>query len=413
MSAAEGLDAYGSPVAAWAPDTVELWDRAWAEFFGSVGDPIATLAPAIVNDEGFVLGPVVAATYQILSGLAFDTPTIDQAVKTARGRAAGCSPESREARHTGALVELVAGNFSRAAASWGRYGLASQDLVALRIAHDVWLHCGNVQDRLATSGAAVECWDRAPGWNLLLGMHSFSLEEAGHYDQAEVAGRTAWAADGDDLWALHALAHVYEMVGDTESLIELLDGVGPKADNSWRDKDSLVLHLWWHLAIRLIADGQIDRALAIFDSERADATTMFRLSDLISLLWRVELAGGLVGDRWDWVADRVAASPERHASGFLDLHAALTWARNPNHPGAAQFAATFSTASDSLGGEAGEIHRTVTADLVAAITAFGTGDLARAAKLLATTEPYQHLIGGSIAQRQIIALTAEACESPS
>ena len=54
-------------------------------------------------------------------------------------------------------------------------------------------------------------------------MAAFGLEETGDYSAAEVLGHEAVARDPRDAWAVHAIAHVYEMRGDTDAGLNWLN----------------------------------------------------------------------------------------------------------------------------------------------------------------------------------------------
>ncbi len=383
-------------------DTSRLaWADAWQQFLHFRGDPIATLSAASEADDTFVMGPVFAATYTLLGGSPLDGSVLMTHVDRARARRDRAS--GRELAHVDALGHLVAGEFTRAARCWDDIARRGPDFAAIRFAHDVYLHIGDAAGRLSSSRAAVEQWGDRPGANFVAGQHAFALEEVGRYDEAEAIGRRALDADPDDLWARHALAHVYESVEDNEATFALLRD----STDRWHDQDLLATHVWWHLALRLLAVGDIDVALAIFDERLPHATTPFRLCDQASLLWRAELAGFTVGDRWDDLADRWDRVEERHVCGFLDLHAALTFARRPGHPGAARW-------FDGLAGRSWgdrENDRTfaeVVVPLVRAIRAFGAGDHGRVVALIDGLGSTTSRIGGSVAQRDLINLTRRA-----
>lgn len=397
-----GNDAWGQPLVG-SPESVRAWDDAWAQFFHFRGDPIATLAPAVEADDGFVLGPIFCAAYRTLGGVSIDDRDLFRELTLARERRGGTE---RERAHLDALELLVSGEFTAAAERWDLAARDTLDLAAIRLAHDVWLHAGDAEGRLRTSSRAVEQWMPSdPGYSFVLGQHAFGLEEAGRFGEAERVGWQALELDPDDLWALHALAHVYESTENQSAAIDLLRG---RQDN-WSTQESLAVHIWWHLGLRLIAAESFDEVFDIYDAIALDATTPFRLSDLTSLLWRLELVGVDVGDRWPVLADRWAARPERHTCGFLDLHAAFAFARVPDHPAAEQFFGSLGHAHDEDRSENADTFRAIVTPLVGAIRCFAAGDPSTALALL---DPLgrlgTHRIGGSIAQRAIIDLTHRA-----
>ena len=61
----------------------------------------------------------------------------------------------------------------------------------------------------------------------------------------------------------------------------------------------------------------------------ADDATLDRV-DAASLLWRLELEGIDVGDRWAPVADKWMAHVDDHVLAFNDLHCAFAAARSPD-----------------------------------------------------------------------------------
>ena len=158
--------------------------------------------------------------------------------------------------------------------------------------------------------------------------------------------------------------------------------------------------MWWHLALRYLAVGRYEDALALHDDRVDDATTPFRLCDMTSLLWRLELHDRSVGDRWDLIADRWADVAQRHTCGFLDLHATFAFVRRPDHPGASVWFDGLAARPTGTA-EIDDIFESVAKPLVAAVRD-------RDAAALDALAPSLHRIGGSNAQRSIVALTADA-----
>ena len=383
------------------PASVDAWERGWEQYLHYRGDPVAVMSEAGAGDEAFVLGPVFAAVYRVLAGTPLNSPALAADADRARTRA-GAS-DSRERGHARALELLVAGEFTAAARAWDEVASTERDFAAVRFAHDVYLHVGDDHGRLASSARAVETWRDEPGWGFVAGQHAFALEEVGRYGEAEELGRVALGLDPEDLWSRHALAHVYESTDDTAAALELLEG----SVAVWGPQELLATHIWWHLALRLLASGDAAGALAVFDERQPHAKTAFQLCDQTSLLWRLELAGCDAGDRWDMLAERWDGVAERHTCGFLDVHAALTFTRRPDHPGAGRWFEGLGERSS----EASENDRTfsrVVEPLVEAFCSYTQGDYDHCVQIVDALGPATRRIGGSIAQRDLITLTAQA-----
>ena len=300
---------------------------------------------------------------------------------------------------------MVAGNFTLAARRWDQVNREHRDFAAVRLAHDVYLHVGNSGGRLKSAAFAMGMFDQEPGWNLVASQYAFALEEAGYFEEAERVAFEALDADPMDLWATHALAHVYESVNDQDAAIELLRS----RQETWSQQDGLAVHIWWHLTLRLIVAAEYDEVLDIHDRLVGVATTPFRLCDMASMLWRLELAGVSVGDRWSQLADTIALRPERHTSGFLDLHSALVYTRQPDHPEAARFFDGLVRAhelpnAEEPDSENAETFRSIVRPLALAMSS-GDADPEHAVALLDSVEPTLHQIGGSNAQRELVTLT--------
>lgn len=398
MSGGSGYaDIWGEPVAAESSVSVDAWNEAWAQFNMFTGDPFAVLADANRTDTAFAMGSVFCAAYLTLGGSPLDAPEL----LTNYERAREVAVTDRELGHLAALDHLVVGNFTKAAKQWDAVAAAGHDFAAVRFAHDVYLHVGDAAGRLASSEAAFDRWPRErAGWSYVASQLAFAFEEVRDFEPAERLGREALAEDPQDLWALHALAHLYETLDDSETALDLLYG----QKSVWTRQDSLAVHIWWHLALRLIATGALDEALAIHDHQLEVATTPFRMCDLASLLWRLELAGVDVGDRWAVLADRFAPQSGWHTSGFLDLHAAFIYTRCPEHPASRRFFEGVVVSHSASDTENDLIFREVVQPLVAAVR-HGDTNPADSADTLTKLAPGLHRIGGSIAQRDVVHLT--------
>jgi hypothetical protein len=378
--------------------TVTAYRAAYDAMLGFAGDPIA-LVDAVGDDEAFVAGPVFALVYRLLGGASPTEAAVEDDV--ARLQARRHRVDRREAGHVDAALALHAGDFLTAAGRWDAITLDHpQDFAAYRYAHDVCLHIGDDTLRMPSAERPVAAWPagtRAHG--LAAGLLSFALEEVGRFGEAEHQGATAIEHDPDDLWARHALAHVYESTGDHAASVALL-GDGQR----WGAQDLLSNHVWWHVGLRLLHHGDTGGAIDLLD-QRLRSRTSFGLADAGSLLWRAQLAGADPGDRWRELADAWAADPHRHTCGFLDLHAALAFAAVPGHPDAETFWTGVEMAYEGAVTYNALTFRGTVRPLVRGIRAFGAGDHATAADLLGSVAPTLPRVGGSVVQRDLVART--------
>jgi hypothetical protein len=399
-------DSWGEPIVG-VDTSVDAWNTAWAEFMHFEGDPLVTLADANATDTSFVLGSVFVAIYSILGGLPFTAESVAIAVEVARSR---LGTSERERVFVEAMGHVIVGDFSNAADTLDRYAVGRCDLAAVRIAHDIYLHVGDAAGRLRSSRSAIASWTpETAGWSFVMGQLAFALEEAGQFDEAERVGRTALDADPLDLWARHALVHVFESTENSAAFFALLDPSTPV----WERQESLALHMWWHIGVRCLQNGDVRRVIEISDRMVPEATSPFRLCDVTALLWRLELAGHSVGDRWAAVAERWDATVERHSCAFIDVHASMAFARRPDHVGAARWSSGLAAAwlddGTALGASQNSAtFRSVVRPLAEAFDAFAREDLDRSVNLFDAVASDSHRIGGSNVQRAIISTTRQA-----
>ena len=149
-----GTDRFGQDLTGADPHSVGVWDIAITEVLDFRGDPSEQLHELKVTDDACVMGLVVTTAGAVLGG---DDPLseslqTDLAVLEAR---CGHTTE-RERAHAGAVVTLVDGNFTAAAARWEAIGASHpHDVVATKMAHDIYLHVGDDARRLQASTAVI------------------------------------------------------------------------------------------------------------------------------------------------------------------------------------------------------------------------------------------------------------------
>ena len=391
----QGLTLTGSSKSA------EAFDRAVADYFGLTGDPVGILKQALENDPGFALGGVAIAGLFMIGGFRGDHPDVTAALAAAEAAIGGAC--SREKKHLAAVKAWAEGRSPDATLAWEAI-LADwpTDALALRFGQDAYLFLGRSLSIRNSVARVLPAWDPDnPLTSFVLGAYAFGLEETGELGLAEDAGREALARNPRDAWATHAIAHVMETAGRREEGIAFLKDTRP----DWSAAHFMAGHNGWHLALFLIEQGCFKEVLADYDRlavpKLADDMTLDRV-DAASLLWRLELAGADVGNRWGPVSEAWMAHVDDHVLAFNDLHCAIAAARSPNREDLGQFRRSLDAYERHGSGH----NRLVTAEVgrrfIDGALAYAAGDWRGAIDAILPVRFETFRIGGSHAQRDII-----------
>jgi hypothetical protein len=243
------------------------------------------LAATLAADPNFAL----AHALQGLGALSLARTTLRPAAAAALARARACPViDARAAAFIAALEAFYAGNMRDAATRLETHLQADpSDALAFKMAHSIRFMAGDAAGMLRASTAAAHHFPAsAPHGSFVLGCHAFSLEESGDYAAAETVGLAAVEADPADAWGLHAVAHVYEMTGQTQRGAAWLETT--RLD--WQSCNNFGLHVAWHLALFRLELGEGDAALALYDAAvRPTASEEYRdVANAVSLLVRIE-----------------------------------------------------------------------------------------------------------------------------
>ncbi len=352
--------------------SARAYDRAVSDYWGLTGDPVGGLKQALAEDEGFALGAAAVAGFFLIGGFRGDHPEVTGAIAAAERALVRAS--ERERLHVAAVKALADGRSIDATLAWEAILIDwPTDALALRFAEDAYYFLGQ-SDAIRDSVARVlPAWDRGhPLASFVLGAYAFGLEEAGELGRAEVLAREALALKPQDAWATHALAHVLETACRQEEGIAFLK----ETRQSWGPAHFMAGHNGWHLALFLIEQGRAQEVLADYDrfavAKLADDMTLDRC-DAAALLWRLELEGVDVGNRWGPVARAWGRHVDDHVLAFNDLHAALAAARSPDPDDAARLRSSL----DAYERDGRGHNRTVTFEvgrrLVEGVLHYGAG----------------------------------------
>lgn len=268
---------------------------------------------------------------QVLKGYSLMTEgTLDAHPKAmARLRQAEASPaNARERLHQEALRAWLAQDLSARAAAWEQILVEwPMDLLAFRQFTGTLFWSGDKRHQAEVTAGIAGLWGpETPGYGHFLSAHAFAMEEVGNYEVAERAAREALAVQPQDLWALHALAHVLEMQGRVREGLDVLgDAAGFLGDyNLFRG------HLWWHLSLFKLAEARFDEVLDLFDREVFPKASAFYLDiqNGASLLARLEFQGIDVGlERWERLAQASLINATQSTIWFTSMHHVMALVR--------------------------------------------------------------------------------------
>ena len=404
-------DARGNPVSTESATALDASERALWRMMSFYGTPFADLDTAIAADPAWPLPRLMKVGFL----LSLTEPSL---VDEARALLAGiatkmaASGNTRERAHRAALDRLAAGDWAGASDAWSALLREHpRDALALQWSHLFDFYRGDAMQLAGRIAPFLDGWpEDDPLHPYVVALHAFGLEETGRYADAEAAGRRALAADARVPWAIHAVAHVMEMQG------RYFEGSAWMAERRahWGARDpapdgsgpnGFAGHLGWHEALFELETLAIPGALALLD-EYLDAAriemTLQRV-DAASLLWRIALLEGDVGERWrallaDW---RLDAGTAGH-SLFNDAHATMALVGAGEIELARDWVRTSLAAAERGGGWNGAVSRAIGAPLLHGLVAFGEGHFDLATERIAAVLPKLGPFGGSRAQRDVV-----------
>ncbi|GAB6390156.1 tetratricopeptide repeat protein [Stutzerimonas marianensis] len=389
-------DAHGYQLTGCNGEAQALLDQALAQFRCLHADSLATTEAALQASPELVMGHVLHAWLYLLGTEAAALPV----ARAAHERALELPHNDREGRHLHALGLLLNGRWHAAGRALEDLSIDyPHDLLALQAGHQIDFFTGDarmLRDRIAR--VRPDWSPEVPGYHALLGLYAFGLEETGDYRLAERLGREAVALQPDDAWAQHAVAHVLEMQGRREEGIAWMRG-----NPAWQQDSMLAVHNWWHLALHYLEMDEFDSVLELFDGplNGHGSTLALELIDASALLWRLQLRGVEVGQRWSGVAERWAAMAADGCYAFNDFHAAMAFACGGREDLLASLheAQRVAAARDD---DNARFTGQIGAPGVEALLAYVDCDYRRCTDLLRAIRNQAHLFGGSHAQRDLL-----------
>jgi tetratricopeptide (TPR) repeat protein len=394
-------DVRGIEVSASDAGAVEALDRAIDGYLGARNDTGDYLREAMELDPDFVMAHVVRGYFLHLfahRGLMARSRESLTAARDAAGRV-GATP--REQAHMAALEAWCDGDPATTLRIHSEILIDHPlDIVALKLSEYWNFYSGDNGGMRDSIGRVLHAWDAGvPAYGFVLGMRAFALEESGAYDEAERIGREAVERNPADIWATHAVAHVMEMNGRTGEGAAWIDGLAP----NWGEINNFTYHVWWHRALFALERGAFDEALELYDREvRPESTRDFRdITNAAALLWRFDLEGIDVGDRWVELAEHSAERVGEHVLVFADVHYMLALASVEDRAKAHELLNTADAYAKRQDESQTRVMDAAGRQICAAVLAHREGAYDRAVDVLFPVRGEIRRIGGSHAQRDV------------
>lgn len=392
-------DSRGLDITCASQTALDIYDSSLLDLWNYRVTASKALKGALEHDPDFPMAHIVRGYIMSMLETVMVRPKMLACVEYARSK---LEPScTRERLHADALEYLAAGNTSKACASWELILAKSpHDLLALKMHHHSTFWTGRNYVLRNTVAGVYDAWDASiPGYSFVLGMMCFAFEECGDYASAEPLGRHSIDMNGDDLWAIHSIAHVLEMQGRLDEGIALLD----RDPEQWSDRNRFQGHLWWHLALFAVEKGDYEFALKTCDDLIIGPKTEFFLDmqNATSLLKRLELLGVDVGQRWDGLVEYSERQIDDHVLSFTDLHSCIALAAAKKNEVLDRYIASLQAFATTPDNYSASIANDIVIPMCEGIIAYEDGAFERAVECLWPLRDQWSPIGGSHAQRDI------------
>ncbi|KAJ8249869.1 hypothetical protein COCON_G00230850 [Conger conger] len=387
------FDATLSQYATWRND----------ESLGGIEGCISAMQKA---DPNFVMGHAIAAGLELVgtgSSLRLNERLAGDVARLVE-MAAGQSLTPRERLHVSGVEHFAKGRHSEACEAWEEILLDHpRDMLAIKLAHDGYFYLGQQTPMRDSLARVLHHWTpQIPLYSYLKSMYSFGLEETRCYDEAEKVAKEGLEMNPQDGWAAHTVAHVHEMRAEMDKGLQFM----ASTEKGWEVCDMIASHNYWHWSLYFIEKGQYEEALTIFDNHvmrlcKASGS-MLDMVDACSMLYRLEMEGVNVKDRYRELLQQTKPHTEDHVLLFNDLHFLMTALGAKEEATSRRLVETLQELAEAPGENLQhQLARGLGVPMCQAMVAYDQGDFGKAVELLRPLRYRFTGIGGSDAQRDV------------
>ncbi|XP_043824617.1 tetratricopeptide repeat protein 38 isoform X2 [Dromiciops gliroides] len=401
----------GLPLSSTSNEACKLFDASLTQYVTWTNDKTlggleGCFAKIKAADPTFVMGHVIANGLTLIG--TGTSVLLDQALRLSMETMTELSRKQplteREKLHVEAVEMFAKGCLPKACTLWEQILQDyPTDMLALKFSHDTYFYLG-YQPQMRDSVARIfPHWTPSvPLSSYVKGIYSFGLMETNLYDQAEQLAKEALSVNPTDAWSVHTLAHIYEMKA------AIKDGVAfmQTSESDWKDRDMLACHNYWHWALYLIEKGEYEAALTIYDEHIEPSLlltgSMLDMVDSCSMLYRLQMEGVHVGDRWQSVLRVTKPHCRDHILLFNDAHFLMSFLGAKDCGSVQELLTTLQEAGRAPGEKhQHQLAQEVGLPLCQALVEVDSGNHDRAVDLLLPIRYKIVEIGGSNAQRDV------------
>lgn len=394
-------DSTGLRISLQTAAAAAAWDKTVAAFLAHSSQTPRHLAQVLELSPDFALGWAAKGMFYLLLGRSELTATAREALARAEAALASVGATPRERHHVEALRLFLAGRPARAADRLVQLMVRDPgDSLAMKLVQAIRFMLGDRSGMLTAMQAVIHAYGPAhPHVGYALGCLSFALEENGDYLGAEQHGRAGLEHARDDAWGLHSVAHVYDMTARNSDGIAWLG----QQTETWAHCNNFGYHVWWHLALFHLDQGDYERVLELYDQKvRAEHTDDYRdIANGASMLVRLEIEGVDVGARWEELAALSAGRVDEGCVVFADLHYLLSLQGGERHADADRLIERIAADARRADHDMHEVAGLAGLPTAMGLAAFRAGRYDVAFEQLRSARAASQRLGGSHAQRDV------------
>uniref|UniRef100_A0A8I3X3C9 Tetratricopeptide repeat protein 38 n=1 Tax=Callithrix jacchus TaxID=9483 RepID=A0A8I3X3C9_CALJA len=394
------------PLSTTSNEACKLFDATLTQYVKwtndkSLGGIEGCLSKLKAADPTFVMGHAISNGLVLIgtgSSVKLDKE-LDLAVKTMVEISRTQPLTRREQLHVSAVETFAKGNFPKACELWEQILQDHPtDMLALKFSHDAYFYLG-YQEQMRDSVARIyPFWTPdIPLSSYVKGIYSFGLMETNFYDQAKKLAREALSVNPTDAWSVHTIAHIHEMKAEIKDGLEFMQ----HSEAQWKDSDMLACHNYWHWALYLIEKVRRASVCTILPSLQASGA-MLDVVDSCSMLYRLQMEGVSLGQRWQDVLPVTQKHSRDHVLLFNDAHFLMASLGAHDPQTTQELLTTLQDASESPGENCQHLlARDVGLPLCQALVEAEAGNSDRVLELLLPIRYRIVQLGGSNAQRDV------------